>query len=113
MQFICSQHECYSCSQKTQNCGGLIFRCRWCERGYCEHCLNWDQTKLIGDSLPELEDHGVGVVEQAYWIKCEGCVELHENDLKTSELCENIERDYDAETSKMLDEEAEEEDEML
>ena len=29
--YICPQHECIGCQRKTANCGGMLFRCRWCE----------------------------------------------------------------------------------
>ena len=29
--FICPQHECSGCQRKTANCGGMLYRCRWCE----------------------------------------------------------------------------------
>lgn len=29
--FICPQHECVGCQRKTANCGGMLYRCRWCE----------------------------------------------------------------------------------
>lgn len=29
--FICPQHECIGCQRKTANCGGMLYRCRWCE----------------------------------------------------------------------------------
>lgn len=88
--FHCPQHECYSCEQKTSNCGGLIYRCRWCEKGYCEDCLDWEKTELVGDSIPELEVLGWGAVEQAYWVKCQDCVALHEIDDESREACENM-----------------------
>lgn len=39
--FNCSQHQCFDCQQKTTDAGGMLLRCRWCERGYCEDCLDW------------------------------------------------------------------------
>lgn len=73
MQFNCPQHQCFDCQQKTTDAGGLIYRCRWCERGYCEDCLDWDETQLIGDSLVEFELVGYSAMTQAYYISCPSC----------------------------------------
>ena len=60
--FYCAQHECHDCQSKTSEAGGLIFRCRWCELGYCEDCLDWDKATLVGAILPELEMLNFGAV---------------------------------------------------
>lgn len=80
VMFRCPQHECVDCSSKTAEAGGLLYRCRWCERGYCEDCLDWDKARLIGDTLPEFEMLKFGAVDQAYFIECPSCVEHWELD---------------------------------
>jgi SWI/SNF-related matrix-associated actin-dependent regulator of chromatin subfamily A member 5 len=75
MTFYCPQHECRDCGAKTTDAGGVIFRCRWCENGFCEDCLDWDTSKLIGHSLPEFEMLGFNRVTQAFYIECSHCVE--------------------------------------
>ncbi|GIZ41258.1 hypothetical protein CKM354_000457000 [Cercospora kikuchii] len=74
-QFHCPQHQCRDCGGKTSDVGGMVYRCRWCENGFCEDCLDWDTVKLVGDSLPEFEMRGFGKVAQAYFIECPHCVE--------------------------------------
>lgn len=74
MQFYCPQHECVDCQAKTSDAGGLIYRCRWCENGFCEDCLDWDVARLIGETLPEYEMLEFGAKENAWYIECHGCV---------------------------------------
>ncbi|KAI7250580.1 hypothetical protein KC335_g16980 [Hortaea werneckii] len=58
----------------------MIYRCRWCENGYCEDCLDFDTAQLVGPTLPELEMLGFGAVDQAWFINCPACVEHWRND---------------------------------
>jgi hypothetical protein len=76
------------------NAGGLIFRCRWCENGYCEDCMDWDSIELLGENLPEFELLNFGPIEQAFWIKCENCVDRHKHDLEAKALCDNMEKEW-------------------
>lgn len=82
------------------NAGGLIFRCRWCENGYCEDCLNWEDTELLGESLLELDLLGFGPIEQAFWIKCEHCKALHQHDLGAKALCDEKVQAWEAEMER-------------
>ncbi|KAH0545511.1 hypothetical protein FGG08_000339 [Glutinoglossum americanum] len=93
--FYCPQHQCYDCEQKTSNAGGMILRCRWCERGYCEDCIEWDKTTLIGDSLIEYELLGFPPVEQAYYVVCPGCTDHHLEDEHAREYCEDMRRTFE------------------
>ncbi|EME40980.1 hypothetical protein DOTSEDRAFT_136247 [Dothistroma septosporum NZE10] len=81
--FSCPQHECRDCGAKTSDAGGLIFRCRWCDNGFCEDCLDWDNTNLIGDTLPEFVIIGFGRVDQAYHIDCPHCTMQWKEDSHT------------------------------
>ncbi|KAK4543606.1 hypothetical protein LTR36_005501 [Oleoguttula mirabilis] len=74
MNFFCPQHQCVDCDAKTGEAGGMIFRCRWCQNGYCEDCLDFETAKLLGDSLPELEMLGFGAMPQAWFVDCAACV---------------------------------------
>jgi SWI/SNF-related matrix-associated actin-dependent regulator of chromatin subfamily A member 5 len=65
MHFYCSQHECAECGAKTGDAGGMLYRCRWCEKAYCEDCNEWDVATLVGNTLPEHEMLGFGEVTQA------------------------------------------------
>lgn len=68
--FYCSQHQCFDCGAKTDSAGGIVYRCRWCEKGFCEDCNQWDIAKIIGPTLPEHEMLGFGEVNQAVsWIR--------------------------------------------
>lgn len=87
MTFYCPQHECRDCQAKTTDAGGVIFRCRWCENGFCEDCLDWDVTKLIGHTLPEFEMLGFGRITQAFYIECEHCIQhWEEHPLEKAEV---------------------------
>lgn len=77
--FNCTQHHCFDCEKKTADAGGLIYRCRWCEKGYCEDCMDWDTVNLIGESIPELEILGYHT-NNGWYIDCQACVERWEQD---------------------------------
>lgn len=95
MGFSCSQHQCWDCQQKTQDAGGMIFRCRWCERGFCEDCLDWDKTELIGDHLKEYELLGFPSVNQAFYICCPSCKDHHDSDPAARLFCANQAQEID------------------
>ncbi|TLD38144.1 ISWI chromatin-remodeling complex ATPase ISW2 [Venturia nashicola] len=79
--YYCPQHICHDCSKKSSEVGDMIYRCRWCERGYCEDCLDWDGTTLLGDTLDEYQLLDHKPMEQAYYIVCANCnatEDLHE-----------------------------------
>lgn len=65
----------------------MIYRCRWCERGFCEDCLDWDKTELLGENLPEYELLGFPAVKQAFYIKCPSCHDHHIEDHKARDFC--------------------------
>lgn len=74
LQFYCPQHECVDCQSKTAEAGGMIYRCRWCENGYCEDCLDWSNVKLVGDTLPEYEMLSYEGKSNAWYIECPPCL---------------------------------------
>ncbi|KAI9789843.1 MAG: hypothetical protein M1816_005760 [Peltula sp. TS41687] len=106
-QFYCSQHECLDCGEKNVNVGGMIFRCRWCDRGYCEDCLEWDRTEYIGDTLPEylLLDYPANT--QSCYIVCPSCVDHHQEDPEARAFCERTSRQAEQELKKKWGEEDE------
>lgn len=65
----------------------VIYRCRWCERGYCEDCLDWDKTDLLGENLKEYELLGFPAVNQAFYIKCPSCHDHHVENLEARDYC--------------------------
>ena len=77
----------------------MIYRCRWCERGYCEDCLDWDKTDLLGENLKEYEMLGFPAVVQAFYIKCPSCHDHHIEDTKAHDFCirkaSEIDREYE------------------
>ncbi|KAF2752986.1 hypothetical protein EJ05DRAFT_228537 [Pseudovirgaria hyperparasitica] len=85
----CPQHVCTHCSRKAYMAGGMVFRCRFCENAFCEDCLDWDKTKLIGSNLPEFEMLGFAAVTQAYYISCQICTERCETDDQYRAFVEN------------------------
>ena len=102
LQFHCPQHECADCEQKTSDAGGLIYRCRWCERGYCEDCLDFDKADLLGDNLKEYEILGFPAVVQAFYIKCPSCKDLHAENPTEREFCDEMAQVYDAEFEDLM-----------
>ncbi|KAF1830998.1 ISWI chromatin-remodeling complex ATPase ISW2 [Decorospora gaudefroyi] len=92
--FYCSQHSCSGCGKATSDAGGLIFRCRWCPQGFCEDCLDWDQTVLIGENLPEFELMGEEPMPGGFYIKCPTCIEMSEESEEQKEWIENMEKSY-------------------
>lgn len=104
MGFNCSQHQCCDCDQKTADAGGLIFRCRWCARGYCEDCLDFEKTELIGDNLKEYELLQYPSVTQAYYICCPTCTDDHAANPSDKEFCASQAAEIDTKYQIMLDE---------
>lgn len=102
MNFNCPQHQCVDCQQKTSDAGGMIYRCRWCERGYCEDCLDWDRADLIGENLTEFELLGFPSVTQAYFIRCPCCKDQHIEDPVSRDFCERHIAQYDSEYQEKL-----------
>jgi SWI/SNF-related matrix-associated actin-dependent regulator of chromatin subfamily A member 5 len=82
----------------------MLFRCRWCERGYCEDCLDWDKTELIGENLKEYELLGFPAVTQAFYISCPSCADHHEDNQQSREFCERQAAQIDAQYSALVEE---------
>lgn len=106
MFFHCPQHQCVDCEQNTTNAGGMIYRCRWCERGYCEDCLDWDKTDLLGENLAEYELLGFPAVTQAFYIKCPSCHDHHVEDHEARDFCTRKAIKIDKQYQKLQDEQA-------
>ncbi|KAI9821510.1 MAG: hypothetical protein M1826_000632 [Phylliscum demangeonii] len=108
--YYCCQHQCFDCGEKTTNVGGMIFRCRWCERGFCEDCLEWDQAEFVGDCLPEFTVLGFPIITQACYIVCPGCTEQQAQHATAKDFCRKMTAEYDGNLerfrAKMLQEEA-------
>ena len=103
MQFHCPQHECVDCQQKTSDAGGMIYRCRWCERGYCEDCLDFDKTTLLGDNLKEYDILGFPAVTQAFYMSCPACKDHLEQNQDAHTFCQNLAKEYDEQHKAMID----------
>ncbi len=104
INFSCPQHQCADCEQKTGDAGGMLFRCRWCESGYCEDCLDWEKTKLIGENLKEFDLLSFGPVTQAFYICCPSCNDYHAQNHDAKEFCDNMAFQYDLEHEQFLKE---------
>lgn len=90
------------------NCvaGGMLYRCRWCERGYCEDCLDWDKTELLGENLQEYELLGFPAVTQAYYISCPSCYDHHIETPEARDYCMNQAAEIQARYEAMVEEQA-------
>lgn len=84
----------------------MIFRCRWCERGYCDDCLDWDKTELIGENLKEFELLGFPTVTQAFYISCPSCADYHSENSRACEFYEKMALQYDAQHAEAIEEQA-------
>ncbi|KAF3941817.1 hypothetical protein ABW19_dt0207870 [Dactylella cylindrospora] len=101
MQYHCSQHECYDCEQKTSDAGNMLYRCRFCEKSYCEDCLDFDVSKLIGDEILEFRLLDYPSIPQAFFIECHNCVEGRK-DPEYDAACLNIIREAEEERDRRI-----------
>ncbi|KAG8527568.1 uncharacterized protein KY384_007721 [Bacidia gigantensis] len=102
INFACPQHQCADCEQKTGDAGGMLYRCRWCEKGYCEDCLDWEKTDLLGESLKEYEILGFPSIVQAYYVKCPDCTEHHSESSEARTFCADRSQEIDDEYEELL-----------
>lgn len=91
--FQCSQHFCNDCRRTTNAAGGMLYRCRWCPQAFCEDCLDFDKTTLVGDSLKEFDMLGFHAKPQAYYIVCPSCSAV-ENQAIVEEQTKAVEAEY-------------------
>jgi len=80
----------------------MIYRCRWCERGYCEDCLDFDRTTILGDNLKEYEILGFPEVTQAFYISCPSCADHHAHDLTAKLFCDKKAKEYDTDYKRFV-----------
>ncbi|KAF9739243.1 hypothetical protein PMIN06_005268 [Paraphaeosphaeria minitans] len=94
--FFCPQHYCCECGKNTTDAGGLVYRCRWCPRGFCEDCIEWgeENLELIGENLPEFEMMHQPSAQTGFYIKCPDCVETMQEDEEKSEWITKMEIAY-------------------
>jgi SWI/SNF-related matrix-associated actin-dependent regulator of chromatin subfamily A member 5 len=95
LQFSCNQHQCAECLQKGTECGGMLYRCRWCERAYCDDDLDMENSTLIGDALPEYQLLGFGPVIQAFYIECSNCKAHYEENVGEQKFRQEMQAEYD------------------
>ncbi|KAG9247697.1 SNF2 family N-terminal domain-containing protein [Calycina marina] len=93
-QFNCPQHECVDCQQKTTDAGGMLYRCRFCERAYCEDCIDFESTTLVGNNLPEYEVLPYPEMSQAFYVECPACHDHWEEIPDDKVLCENLAEEW-------------------
>lgn len=70
----CPQHRCNTCFCTTAEAGGMTYRCRSCEKAYCENCLQWNEIKLVGAHIKEFEELEYGPKDTAWFIDCATCL---------------------------------------
>lgn len=75
----------------------MIYRCRWCEKGYCEDCLDWEKTTLLGENLKEYEMLDFPAIVQAFYISCPNCADHHAEQPESKAFCETMSASYDKE----------------
>jgi hypothetical protein len=81
----------------------MIYRCRWCERGYCEDCLDFDKTLIIGENLHEYEVLGFQPIAGAFYIKCPDCHDHHVEDPKAEAFCKRKAVEFEREYEDLLE----------
>lgn len=96
--FYCPQHECFDCTKKTTEAGGLMYRCRWCEKGFCDDCLQWETAHLIDESIPEMEMLHYRT-NNGFYVDCHVCVGHWQKDPEEFQHVQReklrIEKDYE------------------
>lgn len=100
MNFHCPQHDCHDCERSTGNAGGLIYRCRWCHKGFCEDCLD-PNSKLLGETIPEYEVLEFAPKRNAWYIHCTECQESQE-DPAFGKLIASMAEQHDKEYADLL-----------
>jgi SWI/SNF-related matrix-associated actin-dependent regulator of chromatin subfamily A member 5 len=69
----------------------MLYSCRWCPDAYCEDCLDWDKSTLLGDQLDEYELLGFQKSSTAYYIVCPSCNEgMEDNEMLKDSFEEQI-----------------------
>ena len=101
-QFNCPQHECHDCAQKTTDAGGMLYRCRWCEKAFCEDCLDWDNTMALGDNLIEYELLGYPEIVQAFYIQCSSCTANFKHNPHDKKVCDDLADGFRVEHEKLF-----------
>jgi SWI/SNF-related matrix-associated actin-dependent regulator of chromatin subfamily A member 5 len=101
-KFSCPQHQCNDCEQKTTEAGGMLYRCRWCELAYCEDCLDFDKTLLIGENLPEYEVLGAPDATQAFYIQCPNCTHHFNTHPHDKAVCDDMVLRAEAEHNRIF-----------
>jgi hypothetical protein len=64
--------------------------------------MDWDEGKLIGETLPEFEVLDYGAVEQAFYVSCGHCEHQFADFPDTKEYCDLMARDYEEQHKKHL-----------
>jgi len=80
----------------------MLYRCRWCERAYCEDCLDFDKGILIGNGLPEYANLGFEEQVQAFYVQCAACTDHLAEHPIDRKLCDNLARDAQLEYKTLI-----------
>lgn len=103
ISFICSQHSCVICQRNTTDAGGMLYRCRWCYRSWCEDCLGTDDVELIGDTLLEYETLGYAPNDNAFYICCPPCCQQRDNDEEVATFMQDMQSFFEEEHAKAIE----------
>ncbi len=102
MSWSCPQHECIDCSRKTAQCGGMLYRCRFCEAAHCEDCIDFDNTNLVGENLKEYRMLGFGHSDQAYYVECQKCLVHWAENPEDKQITLDMVLEFDEDYEKFL-----------
>jgi len=78
----------------------LIYRCRWCHKGYCEDCLD-PNSQLLGETIPEYAVLDYAPKRNAWYIHCTECKESQE-DPEFGKLIASMAEQHDREYAELL-----------
>ncbi|APA13184.1 hypothetical protein sscle_10g079540 [Sclerotinia sclerotiorum 1980 UF-70] len=100
-QFACPRHTCKDCKQKAAFVGGMLYRCRWCEKAQCENCIDWKSFKPLGDTLVGLDLLDFAEAPTAFYVHFQDCTAKFEKDGEFKALCAGLEAKWAKEREKM------------
>ena len=103
LPFLCPQHTCSECGSSTGQADGLIYRCRWCDKGFCDSCLNFEKAELHSENLEEFELLGYPDSDSFYFIVCPSCVTRCQRDRKSKKRIDELSSRYSAEYERFTE----------
>jgi SWI/SNF-related matrix-associated actin-dependent regulator of chromatin subfamily A member 5 len=80
----------------------MLFRCRWCERAFCEDCLDFEKTDLVGDITKEYEMLEYPAHDNAFYVQCHKCTEHFEESPEDKAIVDLLAADIDREYERAV-----------